>query len=120
MRSESMPTELGINEPWMCIEIARGKRIEAVADVPEGITFVNPVEEAQVLGMRLLDLLVYRVRTALGRPPLDPRNPPSSLRKQIGAYKDLFGGGGRRVLDPYLRYFLQDPVVAGLTRQLGR
>jgi len=125
-------TELGINEPWMCIEIARGRPVDTVSDVPEGITFVNPVEEAQVLGMRMLDLLVYRVRTALGRTPLDPRNVPTSMREQVDAYKELFGGGGRRVLDPYLSHFLQDPVVAvlwwmefatwvaGLTRQLGR
>jgi biotin carboxylase len=126
-------TELGINEPMMCLAIARGENVAPADGYPIGVLFVSPVEDVQLFGLQLLDLLVYTVRTRLfRRPPLDPSTAPDSLAAQLRRFGQTYTPGRRRIWDPYSRYLLQDPAVAmlwwlqfsswlaGAWRQLGR
>ena len=125
--------ELGINEPLMCIRIARGEKVEPVAPYPTGVLFVSPVEDVQLTLLQLADLALYKSRQLMRvAPPLDPMSPPASLRSLAQSFKHTYFTRRRRVWDPYFRHFFNDPVtstlwwmqfstwLAGSWRQLGR
>jgi hypothetical protein len=117
----------------MCVKISRGEEVEAVDAVPTGILRIHPVEDLLGFGFKLLDLLIYKIRVGgLGRAPADASNPPLSLKMLVRSYKDTYLSRKRKVLNPYFRYFFQDPLVSIIwwsqflvtvvkgTRQLGR
>ena len=126
-------TELGINEPLMCIRLARGEDVPSFGDYPKGVLFVSPVEDTQLLVWQLLDLLLYNLRTR-GRPDrvLDVLSEPPGLREQVRSFVETYASDSRKVWDPYSRHFLEDPLtsmlwwaqfstwLAGSWRQLGR
>jgi biotin carboxylase len=125
--------ELGINEPLMCLQIARGERVEPVAPYPTGVLFVSPVEDVQLTLFQIADLALYKGRTVLrASPPLDPMSPPPSLRSLAHSFRQTYFTRQRRVWDPYFRHFFEDPItstlwwmqfstwLAGAWRQLGR
>lgn len=106
-------TELGINEPLMCIRLARGEPVAPAGEYPRGVLFVSPVEDLQLLGLQLADVVAWHVRTrVLGRAPLDRSTAPLPVIELLRAFARTYRGGRRRVWDPYSRYFLQDPVAA--------
>ena len=124
---------LGINEPLMCLKIARGEEVEAAKDYPVGINLLGPVEEMLGLGFKLLDLLIYKFRNGVqGKSPMDPLNPPMALKELIQSYKQMYLSGEKKALNPYFRHFFQDPLVSIVwwaqrfklvfraTKQLGR
>jgi len=126
-------TELGINEPLLCIRIARGERVEPVENCPPGVMFVSPVEDAGLFALQMLDLGVYRWRTTIrGLAPLDPLCAPLTVREQWRAFRRTYVGERRRVVDPYLRHAWRDPLpsmlwwmqfatwLAGGLKQVGR
>jgi len=105
-------TELGINEPWMCLKIARGEEAEGVKDYPVAV-YLHPVEDALVLGLRFLTLLVFKFRTVVqGKTPVDPLNPPMSFKELIQSYKHTYFSGKKKIFHPYFRHFFQDPLVS--------
>lgn len=105
--------ELGINEALMCVKIAQGKKVAAVKAPPAGVMFTETLEDLLGLGFKLLDLFIYKLRVGiLGRVPVDPSNPPLSLKKLIHSYKNTYLVGKRRISNPYFRYFFQDPFVS--------
>lgn len=105
-------TELKVNEPLMCVKIARGEDAGAPHEFPAGTVFVDPVEDVLLLGYHLLDLLVFKLRVdILRRRPLDVLNPPMGLRKLFLSYKHTCLSK-KKVFNPYFRYFSQDPLVA--------
>jgi glutathione synthase/RimK-type ligase-like ATP-grasp enzyme len=126
-------TELGINEPLMCIQLARGEAVPPVEPYPLGVLFVSPLEDVQLFAWQLLDLLLYNVRTR-GRADrvLDSLSEPPLLRDLLRSFVSTYTSADRRVWDPYFKYFFQDPVtamlwwlqfstwLAGSWRQLGR
>ena len=80
---------------------------------PPGTWFVSPVEDVQLLGLQLVDLLVHTVRTRVARrPSLDPAAGPPSFVRQLRSFAGTYARGRHRVWDPYSRYVLQDPVVS--------
>jgi hypothetical protein len=125
--------ELGINEPLMCVSLARGEAVPPVAGYPLGVLFVSPLEDVQLFVWQLVDLLLYNLRTR-GRPDrvLDPLSEPPRLGEQVRSFLSTYTGQQRRVWDPYFRHFFEDPVtaalwwaqfstwLAGSWRQLGR
>jgi len=126
-------TELGINEPWLCIKVARRETVESVKDYPMGVLFVSPIDDFQLLGLQLLDLLVYKFRISVQKSaPVDKLSAPMSVREQIQSFMRTYLSSQRKVFDPHFRYFLQDPVVSilwwlrfsawllGTFKQLGR
>ena len=126
-------TEMGINEPLMCLQVARGEQVAPVPAYPLGVLFVSPVEDAGLMALQLLDRLVYTCRTRLGgSPPLDTSTAPPPLGQQAREFIQTYTTRRRRIWDPYSRYFFQDPLtsalwwlqfstwLAGSWRQLGR
>lgn len=106
-------TELGINEPWLCLRIARGEEVESLAPCPPGVVFLNPIEDLQLLGFQLADLVAYRLRRALPkRAPGDAFDPPMSAAEIVRSFRATYALKGRRVLAPCVRYFLRDPLVS--------
>ena len=106
-------TAVGINEPLMQLQIARGEEVEAIQDYRVGTMLLSPVEDLMTLGYSLIDLLSYRVRTQwLGRAPADPLSPPMSLRELAGSYAHTYLGKNPKVYDPFFRHFLEDPTVS--------
>jgi biotin carboxylase len=126
-------TELGINAPLMCVKIARGQEVEAVKDYPIGIVLIDPIATILGLGFNLLDLLIYRFRTGTqGKSPIDSSNPPLALKELIQHCRVTYFNDKKKILSPYFKYFVQDPMVSILwylqflmsalrcTNQLGR
>jgi biotin carboxylase len=125
--------ELGINEPLMCLQIARGERVDPVAPYPTGVLFVSPMEDVQLAVLQVVDLGLYKIRrlTRLGS-PIDPMSPPPSLRSLARSFGQTYLTRRQRVWDPYFRHFFHDPVpstlwwmqfstwLAGSWRELGR
>lgn len=108
-------TELGINEPLLCVKIARQEDVEPVVDYPVGILFVSPVEDILLLGMQVLDLLMYRVRINVrGVVPVDPLSAPPPFKELMRSFLHTYSRGHRKVLDPYFRHFFQDPLASAL------
>ena len=106
-------THLGINEPLMCIRIAKGEEVETVKDYPVGTVLLDPIDDLTGLCLGLIDLLIYRFRIGVqGKAPLDPLNPPMHLRELIRSYKDTYFGAKPRAFNPYFRYFFQEPLVS--------
>lgn len=106
-------TALGLNEPWMCLEIARRRPVDAVTGYPLGVAFLDPVEDIMLLLPQLLDLAVYLCRTKIaGRAPADPLNPPMSLRELMRMYRRTYLGSNRKAVNPYLKFLLEDPLAS--------
>ncbi len=106
-------TELGINEPLMCLKIAKGEEIEAVKEYPVGTMLLDPVEDILGLGFRVLDFLIYKFRMGVqGKTPIDSLNPPMALKELIHSYKQTYLNGRKKIFNPYFRYFFQDPLVS--------
>jgi biotin carboxylase len=104
-------TELGINEPLLCLQIAAGAPITANTSYPLDCILLQPLEDMISLPFELLDHGVYRLRTALwGQDALDPANPPMTLRERFAAYKEQYLEYPKRIYSPYFRYLLEDPL----------
>jgi predicted ATP-grasp superfamily ATP-dependent carboligase len=127
-------TELGINEPLMCLKIARGEETEPVKDYSVGTIILDPIEDMLGLVFSLLDLVVYKSCKGLLRmkPLIDPLDQPTPLKELIHSYRQTYFSDKKRVYNPYFKYFFQDPLVSIIwwfqffisalkaTKQLGR
>lgn len=108
-------TELGINEPLMCLKIARGEEVQTVKDYPTGKMLLSPLEDFYGLGFWVLDAIFYKVRAGiLGKRPTDTFNAPMSIREMIESYRKTYLNGNERVYDPHFSSFFQDPCVCAL------
>jgi biotin carboxylase len=103
-------TELGCNEPLMCLRVCRGEEVEEHR-YPVGTLLLAPLEDTFRIGRDILDALIYRVRTrVLGRTPIDPDNPPRPLRDLVGGYARTYFASQPKVWSPYWKYLLDDPL----------
>jgi biotin carboxylase len=106
-------TELGVNEPWMCIKIAKREPVDAPKEYPEGTLLVCPIEDIQLLTLQLIDLMIYKFRTrVLKNAPVDRFSAPKSMPEQIRSFMRTYLGGQKKVFDPHFRYFFRDPIVS--------
>jgi predicted ATP-grasp superfamily ATP-dependent carboligase len=126
-------TELGINEPLMCVNIARSEEFQTPVAYPAGVLFVSPIEDLLLFTLQVADLLSYKVRIGLlGKTPLYSSNPPTSLKDLVRSLRYAYLSGKRIIPDPYFKHFLQDPLTAtlwwfqfvtwiiGTTKKLGK
>jgi predicted ATP-grasp superfamily ATP-dependent carboligase len=108
-------TALGINEPLMCLRLARGEPVEPPPPYPRGVLFVSPVEDVLLMGLQLLDRVAYSLRTrVLGRPELDAWASPPPLGGQLREFAATYAPGRQRIWDPYSTHVLDDPLPAAL------
>ena len=104
---------VGINEPLMCLKIAKGEEVEAVKDYPAGTMFLHPVEDLLGLGVKLVDLLVYKFRVKLlGCKPIDPLNSPSCVTELMRSYHETYFNRKKKHYDFYFASSFNDPLVS--------
>lgn len=104
-------TELGLNEPLMCLKIARGEQVERFESYPVGTLLLEPLDDLLGLGFELLDLSLYWFRTTVrGVKPIDPLNRPLTLAELIGSYRREYLGGREKVFNPLFKYLFNDPL----------
>jgi biotin carboxylase len=107
--------ELGINEPLMCVRVARGEPVTPVTAYPLGVLFVSPVEDVMLFGLHLADRAAYTWRSRIARTtPIDSTTVPPPLGQQLRELIGTYTNDRQRVWDPYSRYFFQDPVASSL------
>ena len=126
-------TEVGINEPLLCLKMARGEDVEEIGHYPSGTIFISPLEDAQALIFKLLDLFAYKCRVRIqSRAAINSDARPASVTELVRSYRNTYFNRKTKVFSPYFRYWLQDPLVCFLwwcqvsllmlraTKQLGR
>lgn len=108
-----MRTEIGINEPLLCLQIARDESPETIVpgvDYPLQRMLLDPFEDFMYLIPELVELGLYRLRTRiLRKSSVDPAGAPPGLRARFRMYRDQYLGPHRRLYHPSFRYLLQDP-----------
>ena len=117
----------------MCIKIARHEPVEAIKNYPEGVLFVCPFEDLQVLGLNMLDLMIHKFRLKFRRGvSVDSFSRPASLKQQIQSFVNVYSGKRKTIFDPHFKGFFQDPFVSilwwlrfsawalGACKQLGK
>jgi predicted ATP-grasp superfamily ATP-dependent carboligase len=105
-------TELGLNEPLICIKIAKGEPVRAHYQGLNGTVLLDPIEDFIGFGYAVLDRLVYRWREAWsGQGRLDRDNGPMSIKALIDSYLSLYHPGNNKKYCPHFRYVLEDPLV---------
>ena len=106
-------TELGVNEPWMSIKIAKHESIESFKEYRVGVLFICPVEDLQLLVLQLLDSLIYKLRaTVLRKATLDRLSTPKPIIVQIRSYLRNYFSDQTKIIDPHFRQFFRDPLVS--------
>ena len=104
---------VGINEPLMCLKIFKGEEVEVAKDYPAGIIFLCPVEDLLALGLKLVDLLVYKFRVEFqGRGPVNPLNPPPGVKELMRSYRETYFNRKKKLYSFYFAYFFNDPFVS--------
>lgn len=107
-------TETGINAPWMCLKIARREEVQVIESYPLAV-YLHPVDDALVLGLRFLDLVAYRLgRLVRAKTPSDLLDTPASLSDLIQPYRHAYLGGKKKVADPKLKLFVEEPLVSSI------
>ena len=82
-------TEQDINEPLLCLQIARGKQVEVIESLDMNTALIDPIEDILGLGFRLLDGVTYALRVRLqGKAPYDMRNQPQTPRQVLHSYHE--------------------------------
>jgi predicted ATP-grasp superfamily ATP-dependent carboligase len=106
-------TGVAINEPLMCLQIAKGSTVLPVAQYPFGTIFLSPVEDVLSFCFGFFDRVVYGLkRRVFATASLDRLSVPLSIKELIRSYKDTYLNKKRKVFDPYFTNFVEDPVVA--------
>ncbi len=108
-------TGVAINEPLMCLQIARGLNVAPIENYPVGTIFLSPIEDVLTFGIGLLDRFVYALKSRLfGAGSLDPLSVAPSFRELLRSYRQTYFNGQKKVFDPYFTHFVQDPIVSFL------
>lgn len=103
----------GINEPLLCLKVARGEAVQAVKSWPAGTMFLCPMEDMISLWIKLLDLVVYKVRARFAAKFFpDPLNAPMSPKELMRSYKETYLDSKRNVYNLYFSHFFTDPMVS--------
>lgn len=103
----------GVNEPLMCVQIARNQKIDPADEIPSKTLFLCPVEDLTVFWMKLLDWAIYKIRVVVfHKGEGDPLNCPVSITALISSYKDTYLNRRTKILNLYFTQFMRDPLVS--------
>jgi biotin carboxylase len=106
-------TELGINEPLLCLQIARGESPEPIVpgkDYPLDCLLLEPIADVTNFLAGLVEGAVFGYRRhVLRKASLDPDSAPPGIGARLRAYRREYFGARCRVFHPSFRYMLEDP-----------
>lgn len=103
----------GINEPLLCLKVARGETVQAVKSWPAGTMFLCPMEDMISLWIKLLDLVVYKIRARFAAEFFpDPLNAPMNPKELMRSYKETYLDSKRNVYNLYFSHFFTDPMAS--------
>jgi biotin carboxylase len=106
-------TGVAINEPLMCLQIARGLHVAPIEHYPVGTIFLSPIEDVLSFGFGLLDRVIYALkRQSFATASLDPLSVPDSVTELLRSYGQTYFNRKKKVFDPFFTHFVQDPVVS--------
>ena len=102
----------GMNGPWICLKVATGEKVEVAKDYPAAI-YLHPLEDSLVFGLQFLNLLICRFRQVIrSRASTALPNAPINFKELIQPYRYAYLSRKKKVLDPMIKVFFQDPLVA--------
>jgi biotin carboxylase len=106
-------TEIGINEPLLCLQIARNESPRPLVpgeDYPLDCLLLEPFSDITNFLSGLIELGIYRFRKhILRRRSMDPESAPDGVGRRLLAYKREYLGSKQRRYHPSFRYLLEDP-----------
>jgi biotin carboxylase len=103
----------GMNEPLLCLKVARGETVQSVKSWPAGTMFLCPMEDLISLWIKLLDLVIYKIRARFGGKFLpDPLNAPMSPKELMKSYRATYLHSKRKVYNLYFSHFFTDPMAS--------
>lgn len=105
-------TESGIDEPLMLLKLSRGESIPQFENYQNGAITLEPLDDLFNLVFELGDSFIFNIRkTIFRKKPADIYNLPPSLREMFRAYTRDYINRRKKILTPYTRYLLSDPLV---------
>lgn len=106
-------TELGINEPLIYLDLARGRSVGMVPTWPSGVLLLDPLWDLLQLFLLAFDETREGVRRRLGHGhPVDRAADRESVGQLLRSLRSEYFGPARRVTNPLNRGFLSDPLPA--------
>jgi biotin carboxylase len=105
-------TEIGVNEPLLCLRIARGEQVEPVTNAPEGWCLLKPIEDSIAFGFDVIDHGFDKVRNLLPGERTAAGGRQETLSEIWEAYRSPYRWSGERRYSPYYQYFREDPLPA--------
>jgi hypothetical protein len=104
-------TELGINEPLMFLNMARGRDPGPVPPFEEGVLLLDPLWDFMHLLGQSLDQSIHRLRGQHARTPSeDHPYEAEPLGPLVSDLRTEYFGPRRRVTSPLNRGYLSDPL----------
>lgn len=102
----------GINEPQLCLQIARGEPLETLTP-RTGMLLLEPLEDAIALGFEVIDLALYRLRVnVLRRKSIDAASFPPSLLELFRSYARNYFTRQPKAFSPLTTCLRDDPLVS--------
>lgn len=103
----------GVNEPMMCLKIARGESVETATQLRTGMLLLEPTEDAIAIGFEALDRMLYNIRVKWrGRETVDPASVPLPIGQIFPSYLKYYRTKQEKVFSPMFTSFRNDPLVA--------
>ena len=104
-------TELGLNEPVMSLQLARGEALPPVPPVPNGHLLLKPIEDLVGLPFEMLDRIAFDLRRiSPGGQIVDPSNPPVTWSALLGATAKHYLSRAPKRYSPQSRHLFDDPL----------
>ena len=104
-------SELGLNEPLACLQLARGETVAPLPPPADGCLLLKPIEDLVGLPFELLDRAAFDLRRIVpGGRLVDPSNPPVAVGALFGSYLRHYLAPGPKRYSPQSRHLLDDPL----------
>jgi hypothetical protein len=95
-------TELGVNEPLMCVQLARGQPQSSIGSFPEGVWLLDPFHDL----FHLVDTMISMGRRSGEAGPVHRRD---SVRALLATYRREYLNRNPKIFCPPVRYLMRDP-----------
>jgi len=91
-------TELGVNEPLICLRLARREDPQSNLEYPIGVAMLDPYHD-----------LFYFLESLIRRPDQGPEKSPQSPRELLSLHRRQYLNRRKKVFCPQFSHFFSDP-----------